>query len=649
MRIQNLAIIFIIIMLPIALVFLYYIDVQRTTIELQISYDAKLDNATEATIQAFQMNTANSSTSDIVNSKIRDIEAAANSFFTALATDFNVAGYNNETLKGYVPALVFTMYDGFYIYSPFENTLDEETANNLDQNPSAEYHAEEQVTGLKPYIYYSCRYKTGSTDVVITYSLDNYITIQGTANGKYISDAGYLINGITNIDEGAETLTYRGVTIGKEGALSEYIGGERFTYIKINGAKYYYDSTANGGSGDWFQVLNGERIYSQGSFNTAENDMAYRYYKEAADFRDRIFNEYQLGNLKASDAVDSNGQPLQALTDADGNVIYDFINQGNYKIFAYEENGISIEEPNSNFNQHRMAVIRYVIESNLSVALANYNSYRGNIEYNFQMPKLAEEDWDNILNNVSVISFLQGLSIGGKMYNGYSVINNNTNEEVVTENSIYITTTDGYFHKITSTELPTANNLDRGVFNIDFTKKNYYEDDGTIHYYHPQTHLGCYNCYVLQTSNTIVDNVYKYLDSISTTDTGKKVASLYYTALGRERYSTYKVFRNPEEHKNLFQIAEPEQPGQPEMPIEPEEPEVPGGPEDGTLVWGPYGLGDVNGDGVINETDASLIDLYIAHRYVLNSEEMLRADVNQDNLVNYEDSVQIRYYLSTNS
>lgn len=559
MRIQNLAIIFIIIMLPIALVFLYYIDVQRTTIELQISYDAKLNNATEAAIQAFKMNTENSSTSDIVNSKIRDIEAAANSFFTTLATDFNVAGYNSEALKGYVPALVFTMYDGFYIYSPFENTLDDETAQNLEENPSAEYHADEQVTGLKPYIFYSCRYKTGSTDVVITYALDNYITIQGTANGKYINDAGYLINiDLSNVNESTETVTYRDVTIGKEEKLSEYIGNKIYPYIKINGVKYYYDADANEGNGDWFQIFNGEKLPNQGPFKLGDNDMAYRYYKEAAEFRDRILNEYQLGNLRASDAVDSNGQPLQALTDADGNVIYDFINQGDYKIFEYQEaDGTAIEEPASNFNQHRMAVIRYTIESNLAVALANYNSYRGNIQYNFQMPKLAEEDWDNILNNVSVISFLQGLSIGGKMYNGYSVINNNINEEVVTENSIYIVSNkndkNSEYHRINHSRL--TNGLSEtqsiGVLNIDLERKSLITSTlGTVYYY-PHYYLGCYNCYVSPTSEYIdtgYENVYDYIDSWP----NKTLAKIYYTALGRERYSMYKVFRNPTEHKALF-------------------------------------------------------------------------------------------------
>ena len=39
----------------------------------------------------------------------------------------------------------------------------------------------EKIYGLKPYVYYSCRYKrNGKFDVTITYSLDNYIQIQGT-------------------------------------------------------------------------------------------------------------------------------------------------------------------------------------------------------------------------------------------------------------------------------------------------------------------------------------------------------------------------------------------------------------------------------------------------------------------------------------
>ena len=577
------------------------------------------------------MNTANSSTSDLVNSKIRDIEAAANTFFTTLANDFNMAGYNSEVLKEYVPALVFTMYDGFYIYSPFENTLDKETADNLAKNPDAEYQAGEQISGLKPYIFYSCRYKKGSnTDVVITYALDNYITIQGIANGKYVNDAGYLINGIT---ENGSTITYRGVTIEPEGELQEYIGNSSdpntedglYPYIKINGAKYYYDKSKD----DWFQLFNGERLYNQGPFKRGNNDMAYRYYKEAADFRKRI-EGYGLTNLTPEDAVDSKGQPLTAIKDEDGNTVYDFVNSGKYKIFAYEENGVSIEEPDSNFNSHRMAVIRYVIESNLSVALANYNHYDNGLKYNFRMPKLAEEDWENILNNVSVISFLQGLSIGGKIYNGYSVINNNSNEEVVTENSIYLITTpsDGYFHRVTSAEskIISGTNL-KGIFSNDFAKKNYTDETTRdIHYYHPQTELGCYNCYILQSNNNAVDNIYEYLDD------KPALAKAYYTALGRERYSTYKVFRNPTEHRSLFEEAGAGQAGNPEDP---------------TSNIGPHGLGDINDDGVVDTmTDTALLQAYLAGRGPLTNEQLNRADVNQDGVVDNIDYNLIMMYIN---
>ena len=457
-----------------------------------------------------------------------------------------MAGYNSEVLKEYVPALVFTMYDGFYIYSPFENTLDEETAQRLDENPNAEYVEGEEVTGLKPYIYYSCRYVKSGIDVVITYSLDNYITIQGTANGRTINDAGYLID---DVSVSGSNVTYRGIRIDSEPQLYEYVEDQeedkRYPYIKVNGVKYYWDQDYNSGAGSWFSFMNGDRLYEQDNFQLGNNDMARRYYQEAAAFKDRILTEYGLGSLTSADARDENGNPIADLTDENGEVVYNFVG-GNYKIFDFNNGGVSIEEPESDFNQHRLAVIRYVIERNLSIALANYNDY-GSGSYEFRMPKLAEEDWERILNNVSLISFLQGLSIGGKVYNGYSVINNNKNEEVVTENSIYITTSDGYYHRATDRGLLGRSDVVMGVFNIDFERKGVINNtDGTTHYYYPRRELGCYNCYVAQTNVQATNNIYEYMDANS------QLAKIYYTALGRERYSMYKVFRNPLEHKALF-------------------------------------------------------------------------------------------------
>ena len=90
MKIQTLAVIFIIIMLPISLVLTAYVQNQVRTLDLQISYDTKLKNATYDALKAFQLNTVNSGTSDFANSKIRDIEASVNSFFNAIASNFNM-------------------------------------------------------------------------------------------------------------------------------------------------------------------------------------------------------------------------------------------------------------------------------------------------------------------------------------------------------------------------------------------------------------------------------------------------------------------------------------------------------------------------------------------------------------------------------
>ena len=107
MKIQNLAVIFIIIVLPISMILTAYVQNQVETLELQVSYDTKLTNATYDALKAFQLNTVNSSTSDLANSKLRDIEASVNTFFNSIATNFNMAGYNQDILQQYVPAIVY--------------------------------------------------------------------------------------------------------------------------------------------------------------------------------------------------------------------------------------------------------------------------------------------------------------------------------------------------------------------------------------------------------------------------------------------------------------------------------------------------------------------------------------------------------------
>ena len=203
MKLQSLAVIFAIIILPISIIIGIYIQGQVETLQMQISYDTKLNNATYDALKAFQLNTINNDYSELSNSKMRDVEASVNSFFNSIASNFNMDGYSRSILKEYIPALVYTMYDGYYIYSAYTNKLLPEDYTDGDSvagiDPST-YRNGDSLDGLKSYVYYSCRYKnffSDNDDIIITYALDNYITIRGIINGNPVNDKGYLIDTIS--------------------------------------------------------------------------------------------------------------------------------------------------------------------------------------------------------------------------------------------------------------------------------------------------------------------------------------------------------------------------------------------------------------------------------------------------------------------
>ena len=123
MKLQHLAIVFVIIILPISMVISQYIQTQIDTISLQTQYNNKLQTATHDAIKAFQLNTLNNKYSTLSDSKIRDIEASISTFYNSLGTELGASGYDQESLQQFIPAIVYTMYDGYYIYSPYTNTL----------------------------------------------------------------------------------------------------------------------------------------------------------------------------------------------------------------------------------------------------------------------------------------------------------------------------------------------------------------------------------------------------------------------------------------------------------------------------------------------------------------------------------------------
>lgn len=310
MKLESLAIIFIIIIMPITIVLSEYIDNKITTGKTELEYDTKLLNSTHDAIRAYQVNTIHNAYGDISNKKIEDIEIAVQTFYNSLITNFNYTGYRSEVMKEYVPAIVFTMYDGYYIYSPFNNVLTEVAEGSNDESYSKDGNI---MNGLKPYVYYTCRYKSGTTyDFSITYTLDNYITIQGIVNGSYHYDYGYLYSIATTQDgpgiykKDNNTYYYNGIefTDADTEELKEYVGEKEYSYVKINGQKYYLEEDKNNPGIENTQIFfihtDGSKNYSQTNYKTdpdkyakyydaiKKNKSAYEYYKNAYEFSSAV-------------------------------------------------------------------------------------------------------------------------------------------------------------------------------------------------------------------------------------------------------------------------------------------------------------------------------------------------------------------------
>lgn len=482
MKIQYLAVIFIIIIMPITIVFSEYINNQITTVQTENSYDAKLLNSTYDAIKAYQLNTINNAISDRPTSKVDDIEAAVTTFFNSLVTSFGYSGYDSSVMNDYVPAVVFCMYDGYYIYSPFVNTLTNLNLENDDGSSTVDedYSDESLLNGLKPYVYYNCRYVGTNTngddyDIVITYTLDNFITIDGTIGGEEVYDSGYLMDGIMGhgsiID--SENGYYEGYKVynnfvfeyNDTESTKEYLGDTEYYYVKIDGTKFYYSGSATSVDDiqydDYIFYINdsGEESIQVGPYGKCEGDEknefeayframvnnkdGYIYYRDAYEFTRRVAVTYGLKNqgLTVGNAVKD--------IDGDGDDEYSFDQDSDTSIFGRLTVGNSanlMEYSTSNFNEHRMQVIENVIKTNLTTAISAYGEY-GDASTEYIMPEISDTDWELITNNVCIATFLQGMSIGGKVYNSYSVVANNLTKEYVDENDIYITTTDHTYYK----------------------------------------------------------------------------------------------------------------------------------------------------------------------------------------------------------
>ena len=383
--------------------------------------------------------------------------------------------------------------------------------------------------------------------------------------GKTVNKSGYLLTGVNKND--SNNYTYREVEIPKEESitnLKQYVyeagvspssdngkiilinnnlAGSINKYFcrKLNGVKYYFKEY-NG----VFSVINDTIYYQSGisEDNIKNNTNAIKYYEQAYNIKEFIRNNDTLRYLRVKNAVDSLGNNYSTETYYDYGNIFD-------ELFEEDKTKTYIEDSNSKFNAHKLQVIKNSIESNLMVAIANYNNVSTS-GVNFQMPKLQDYEWEQITQNISMITFLQGLNIGGKIYNGHAIVTNNNNEEYVSEDSIYILDNHlNTYYKITdpdllNNDLSTSNAT--GILNSDFERRTatatYGTDESKMEktiYYYPKTELASYNS-IINYNGSNKENVSEYVKTLANGSGNKKrLAQIYYTALGRERYGMYRV------------------------------------------------------------------------------------------------------------
>ena len=582
MKLQHLAIVFVIIIMPISLIMASYIQNQIDAIELQTALDNSLINATYGAVKAFQLNTTNNKYSSISDSKIRDIEASVNTFYNSLLTSMDTKyALSSSDLYEYVPALLFTLYDGYYIYTSYDNVYST-VGEDEEEKVSITLDGKNYQSGLKPYVYYSAKYRLRNGNIiVVNYTLDNEITVYGNFGGNegYVTKSGYLINPdlVTNINESAKTLEYDGIEIKPE-ALTEHLitiedqttgttKADDYRYIFYQNQKIYQDHDDNGNllyntDGTprifWYEnyiktYVNDSAIREYAKNCNMLSNSAFDYYSEAREFslwvRDNLGDIEQADTIRNEDGITPIGDDTSYLTE----------NTGNEKIFYADKNNDPMLSESA-FNNHRIAVIRKSIETNLSTVIANY---RSTSLYNYAMPVISDTDWYKILNNVSLVSFMQGMSIGYRFYNNYAVITNNINKEVVTSENVYIIakekdTNNREYHKPGCEDL--IEEVKNGSLEIigaypiaSFQRQTVRISEADERHFYLQacggdSLTGCYNCIVDATAeydtDDIIDGTIEHYEDetniIYKPNDIIEIRTAYLTALARERYDLYK-------------------------------------------------------------------------------------------------------------
>lgn len=279
-------------------------------------------------------------------------------------------------------------------------------------------------------------------------------------------------------------------------------------------------------NGKYFIYSSNRKMYVEVNTQELYNTSAVRYYYDAKIFSQEI-TDLLGGVITAQHAVNPDGTKLE-INDT----------TANEKIFKFTGTNDPLLE-SSNFNSHRVEIIKNSILTNLKVAIKTYNGI-SSATYEFVLPQLSETEWEKVVNNISVVSFMQGIPIGSKYFNDYCVVTNNKNKEYISKDSICITTTNNEFHKVGCKKLLDNSGLtiDGAYHILDFERQKVTIAEGNTVYFYPRKNLQCYNCIINIGALNDTDDI--ITGKISTEGDLTKLRTVYLTAFAREKYELHK-------------------------------------------------------------------------------------------------------------
>ena len=638
MKLQGFSIIFALVAIPLILVLTYYIQLQVDTIRLQTEYDSKLLDATHDAMSSFELNTANEDLSTVADSLRTIIEASNNVFFNTLSTNFGLSNASRSFVDPYIPAILYTLYDGYYISAPtqvLEFCKDEdgkaisvgdkgvEKSGNYyvykkdsdkylkheDLIESTDYgqllylardHTDEYTTKiadaqlntknvLKTYMPYSARYKGNSNgknfDITIIYTLDNYVTIEGYIDSIYYTKSGYLIpSGVVTIEASDPNENLKEYN---ESDIQNYIQQGKKVTIKINdngnistiSSGYDHISDLDDSSikyssyselNDYLNKLNNHlhsiqdlRAANKPFDNVRMKDLqqainntqyaldqmsAVIYYTKASIFsnwvQENLNNPTDGIQILENNISQISGQNYTSIKGTE-NVTYDFSNSDRpiFDTNGNNNSGITEIPDESTFYSHKLNVIRNSIQYNLNLAMSTYNNQTSRT-YSYEMPVMLNDEWNLILKNPSIVSFMQGYSCGLKIYNNYMVVASTNNEISVSPKNIFYVEKDNFsdesteYHRI---DCPQFTKNYKNVVNSklrSFSSKEVKYDkiyDGNFNYMqyiYNHKNLACYDC--INDGNYNETNIFENSDYLG-------LQAAYYLAIGKERNNLYKM------------------------------------------------------------------------------------------------------------